>query len=280
MILVADVGGTKGQWLIDAETPITTAGINPVFHNTDDIIAILRKSDALMNAAADIKYIYYYGAACSSESRIATVSDALAVVFSEAKIVVEHDLMAAAVALYENRPTIACILGTGSNSCHFDGEKIVEVTPSLGFILGDEGSGAAFGKKLVQDYFYGLMPAEVAMAFEKEYEIDKDTVIDGVYRKPNPNNYLATFARFLSSCPDAAYISNLVRDEFDKFVQLHVCCYPDAKNCSVGFVGSIAYNFQEEMSAVLAKYGLQIGKIIRQPVFEIYKYHTAIANSK
>lgn len=273
MILVADAGSTKTQWLFDGENVITTLGINPLFQSIEDMHQIIAANDQLCAIAPQIKELNFYGAACSSEERNDKVKAALSLVFKEAKILVEHDLMGAAVAVFQGKPTIACILGTGSNSCFFDGKNLMEEIPSLGFILGDEGSGGAFGKTLVIDFLYHKMPAASADLFFDTYKITKEEVIENVYRKPNPNRYLASFASFLSVAPDKAYIHKMVINEFDSFVQKHVLCYKNAKECEIGFVGSLAAIFQQEMATVLQQYQLQMGKIEQRPIFSIYNYH-------
>ena len=230
--LIVDSGSTKSDWVVlgmsERET-YQTKGFNPVFHDVHYIVQEIRENAGLLQISHHVKVVFFYGAGCSSKERNAVVEAALSSIFTNAKISVDHDLTACAYATYEGLPTISCILGTGSNACFFDGVKITQAVPSLGYVLGDEGSGAYFGKKLLSEFLYGRMPEDLHTTFLKTNQLTKDEVINKVYRQANPNTYLSSFTRFLVENSDHSYIRSMVFEGFRVFNEIHVCSYANFK---------------------------------------------------
>jgi N-acetylglucosamine kinase-like BadF-type ATPase len=203
------------------------------------------------------------------------VQKAIEKAFPDAKVKVDHDLMGAAVATCGDKPGIACILGTGSNSCLFDGKKILDNVPSLGFILGDEGSGAHLGRKLLQAYYYREFPADLAEKIRKEYDMDKQTVLNHVYDEPMPSQYVATFARFISDNNEHPFIHELLYAGFKEFLERLVIKYEGSRELPVHFIGSIAQLNQEILQEVMDELGLKPGIILKSPMDGLIKYHSA-----
>ncbi len=278
MILIADSGSTKTHWCLMAANGHTseffTDGINP-FQQTVDGICTSIKTQLLPQMAKEmwagtIKKIFFYGAGCTPEKK-PLVAEALKACFKQAEdVVVESDMLGAARGLVGHTDGIACILGTGSNSCLFDGTNIVKNVPALGFILGDEGSGAVLGKRLVADLLKNQMGEELKEKFLKQYNLTQADIIENVYRKPFPNRYLASLSRFASENLDNEKVYALVYDHFAQFVIRNLKQYP---NLPVGFIGSIAYYYQDVLKKVLADYGMTFAQAIQSPMEGLKDYH-------
>ena len=277
MIVVADSGSTKCDWIFksDAETKrVSTMGFNPMFHSTEFIVQELQKHEAFKNVTG-VSHVYFYGAGCSSDRLKKIVVDALVQIFGSAEILVQHDLTGAVYAACQGQPGIACILGTGSNSAVFDGDKIHEEVPALGYILGDEGSGSYFGKQLLSRYLYKQLPDHIRQKFEEYYpNLDKDKVFSKTYMEPNANVYLASYMKFLSDNRDDKYIQEMVYHGLSSFIDIHIWQYKGYKNLPVHFVGSIAYFFEEVLRKAANNHRLQVGRIIRRPVDYLLEYHS------
>ncbi|MCB9252414.1 MAG: hypothetical protein H6605_08080 [Flavobacteriales bacterium] len=278
MLLIAESGSTKCDWiLIDRagnRTLTHTMGFNPFFHNEDIIESELIKNELLFKNAGLIESIRFYGAGASSEARNKIVENGLRRVFrNNADIVVDHDLKAAAISTANDNPGIACILGTGSNSCYFDGKDVMEMVPALGYILGDEGSGAYFGKIMLTKYLYHKLPIEIAEDLEKEYGINKEKIFDGVYNKPNPNVYLASFMKFVYKHREHPFFKDLLYKGLSSFISIHVWCYQNYREVPVHFVGSIAYLFKDTLEEVARNFRFNIGQIIRKPADNLADYY-------
>jgi glucosamine kinase len=278
MILIADSGSTKTDWRFmegDREiSRVQTKGFNPYYQNVGEITSEIE--NALMpNIESEVvDMIYFYGAGCSTAERQKKVSDALAPFFHHARIMVHSDLLGAARALCGNNPGIVCILGTGSGSCRYDGEKIIENIPSLGFILGDEGGGAWLGKKMVTDFLRGHMPEKCMEIIRKELLIDKEIILEHVNHKPMPSRYLAGFAKFISEHIDQTYFYKLIFDSFTAFAENYIIRYDHYAETKCHFVGSIAY-YNQEILEYVAKYnGFAIGNIIKSPIDGLTYYHS------
>jgi N-acetylglucosamine kinase-like BadF-type ATPase len=248
-------------------------GFNPYFHSSDLIETELKKVEKIVAIASDIKGVYFYGAGCSSEELNETVKAGLEKVFVNAKIIVDHDLLACAYATYSGRPQISCIIGTGSNSCYFDGEQVSEVVPALGYILGDEGSGSFFGKQLIANFLYHRLPKEIEQDFIAEYNLSKDDLIEHVYMMPNANVFIASFMPFIAKHKDNPYFKDMVREGFKKFIDVHVTCYNNYKEVEVNFVGSISQIFEQELREAADFYNVTIGSLIRRPAEALVAYH-------
>ncbi|WP_372773157.1 ATPase [Mangrovibacterium sp.] len=275
MILVADSGSTKTDWLIADDFGETrsfqSAGINPFFRTTEDILAEL--TPLFDQQHLPVEAIYFYGAGIVNAEKAAVIKKALVAIFGEVKCEIASDVLGAARAACGQNPGIVCILGTGSNACYFDGEQVVSGIPPMGYILGDEGSGAVLGRQLLGDYFKGLMPADLKTKFFRKYAPEKDAVLERVYRTAKPNQYLASFSGFLSDEAEHPYCLDLLRNQFKAFIQRNILQMPESRNLPVNFVGSVAFHFQAILKSELEKEGLKLGSILKEPIEALLGYH-------
>jgi N-acetylglucosamine kinase-like BadF-type ATPase len=282
MILIADGGSTKTTWcLVDAHSTRSffhTEGYNPEFISTAGIIASLHQSLPPTLAPAAITEVYYYGASVVTPLQVATVANAMKAVFSQARVLVGHDLLAAARALLGRQPGFAAILGTGTNSCLYDGAAIAHNVDSLGYFLGDEGSGAFIGKALLRDYLRGDMPAALEAEFRATYGLERDAIFDRLYNQPFPNRFIASFAKFAYDHQQASYCQQLVAEAFDLFFRNIIKKYPAYQAHTFNCVGSVGYNFREALTQAATAHGMQVGKIIRSPIDDLVSYHLAEAS--
>lgn len=274
MILIADSGSTKTDWALENNRqPIHTPGINPFFQTEEEISRQL--AETLLPQLEDphaVTAIYFYGAGCTPQ-KAGIVKAALAVHFPKAHpIEVGSDLLGAARALCGKEAGIACILGTGSNSCAFDGEQITENVSPLGFILGDEGSGAYLGKRLTGDCLKHQLPEDLCEAFLTEHNLTPAGIIEKVYRQPLPNRFLASLTPFLSRHRERKEIHALLLSAFTEFFRRNVMHY-DPSGKQVHFTGSIAWYFQEEVREAAEPLGIRIGKFIQSPLKGLMDYH-------
>ncbi len=276
MIIVADSGSTKTDWkLIDEHNEyktVHTDGINPIHQRKEDIEKIIAAS-ALSTITDPVTEVHFYGAGCNYPETIRAVKESIGMVFPNAHIFVEHDLLAAVRALCGRSNGIACILGTGANSCYFDGQQIHQANPSLGYILGDEGGGVYMGKRLLRDVMYKEMPKSLLDKFDEKYNLKIDTLLENLYNKYLPNRYIASFTKFISENIDHPYMHGLVYDCFLDFIDYHVIKYPKADTQKVHFVGSIAYYFRHILDKVVTDSGLITGNIIEYPIEGLVLYH-------
>jgi N-acetylglucosamine kinase-like BadF-type ATPase len=276
MILIADSGSTKTDWKCTDGTgniaAAKTGGINPQYMSEGEIAKEMREANTQMNKTG-IKAIYFYGAGCSSQEKKEMVSRQLSELFPDAVIGVNGDLLGAARATCLNQPGIACILGTGSGSCVYDGERIVKSIPSLGFILADEGSGAYLGKQLVRDFLREEMPGELIDMIRTNLGITKEIILENVNRKPMPSRYLAGFSRFIHENINHIYIEDLVYHGFEEFVFHYITRYKESNEYPIHFVGSIAQGFKGILKAVLESKSLLLGKIVEAPINGLIEYH-------
>lgn len=277
MLLIADSGSTKCDWRLVAGdksySDFKSIGINPYFHNEDIIEAELKKVPGIAEFADKVTALFFYGAGCSSTDLKRIVDRGLGRVFTNAQIYVDHDLVAAAFSVYDDEPCIACILGTGSNSCHFDGDIVREEVPALAYILGDEGSGSYFGKKLLTDFLYKKLPEEMHQRLIDEMALNKNTIMDRVYMKPHANVYLASFMPFITSCKSQEYVQDMVREGLGRFIDIHVKCFRDAHTVKSNFIGSVAHYQEDILREVAHDKELPVGKIIKKPIDGLYDYH-------
>ncbi|WP_205503487.1 BadF/BadG/BcrA/BcrD ATPase family protein [Rufibacter psychrotolerans] len=277
MILIADSGSTKTAWrLIDTEGEVGqahTVGINPYYQDTPEIASMLQESLLPQLLGEAPQEVHFYGAGCSAKDKQAIVASALAELFPLADISVHHDLEAAARALCGQEEGIACILGTGSNSCLYDGEKIIQNVPNLGFILGDEGSGGYMGKRIVQAFLNQELPQDIHQAFMDRYHTNRDEIVDHVYRKPYPNRYMAGFAKFLFDHRQHPFIYQMISQCFADFFEKTVVKYPNYQKLKTHFVGSIAFYFGDILRTVAQQYGLTVGNILESPIAGLSLYH-------
>ncbi len=273
MLLVADSGSTKADWKYGPaeDQLITTKGFNPFFHDRTFILAELEQSElaALREQVTEIKF---YGAGCSSPDRNEIVAKALREFFSRATVLVDHDILGAAIATNGDTEGISCIIGTGSNSCYYNGSELFQVVPALGYLLGDEASGSYLGKRLLSDYLYKLLPDELKTALETEYEVSKEIIFENAYNKPNVNVYFASFAKLYSKHRDLPYVKQVVADGFHKFLDIHITRYPRIHEIPVHFVGSVAFYFEDVLTEVMESKKLVKGRVHRKPIHELYRY--------
>lgn len=277
MMAVAESGSTKCDWLLDdgrgQVTETSTIGFNPFFHSTEEIIRHLRGNEVLMKHAQDLGAVYFYGSGCSSPDRNEVVLAALREVFPNAACSVSHDLNAAAFSTWTGEPGITCILGTGSNSCYYDGHAVSEVVPALGYILGDEGSGSWFGRHFLAEFLYHRLPADLEQAFTTEYGIGKEDILNAVYKQPGANVYLASFMKFLAPRSAHPWVRNLARQGLTRFAEIHIRCYDNYRHVPVHFVGSVAHFFRDVLQQVAGEQGFRIGVINRSPAMALLAYH-------
>lgn len=277
MILVADGGSTKVAWRVINNgveyKDVQTDGFNPYLNTVEQISEILWKDLQPFIDTNSIETIYYYGSGCSNASKNYIVEQALKSVFQKARINVDHDLMGAALSVCGNREGIACILGTGSNSCYFDGQRIIDRIFSLGYFFGDEGSGAYLGKQLLSDYLHDLTPHHISQLLENEWNLSKEKVLESVYHNSAPNKFLGSFSRFLEQNKDEPYVRSLLDTSFRLFFKYQVCIYEKHKEVPVNFVGSVAYHFQDMLKEIASELGITTGSFIQAPIDGLVEYH-------
>lgn len=282
MILITDSGSSKCTWCFaqgtEKQIRITTTGINPSTQEREVILQIIRqelfpalqKQESIFSAAKPEK-IFFYGAGCT-EARKNFMAEILQECFETEIIEVYSDMLGAARSMFQRNTGIACILGTGANSCLYNGEDIIAQTPAMGYILGDEGSGAYLGKMLVRALFKGRMPAHLMQAFQKEYQLDLPTVIERTYRTPMANRFLASLTPFLHQYRTEKEIHELLCNAFDDFIFFNLESYRTKSN-KVSFIGSIAFYFQEELDSCLKNRGFQMERVIRDPMDGLLEYY-------
>lgn len=276
MILVADSGSTKTDWILVAagkpHQEFKTAGINPFFLSDKEITKVIGSQEKLVAQAESVTEIYYFGAGCSSPDKREVVSNVLSQLFKNAYVSVDSDLLGSAYATCGSETGLCCIMGTGSNITYFDGENIFEGKHGLGYILGDEGSGSFFGKKLVTDYLYGRMPETESSLFKKKYAVSKDSVITQVYHKPGANFYLASFATFLGEIKAGDYGKSVVRDGLTEFVTTNIKCYKAYKSLTCHFVGSVGWHLKDELIDICGQHEVKVGKIMKRPIHDLVNF--------
>lgn len=273
-ILIADSGSTKTEWTLINNNQTHTfksAGINPFYAEKKEIVATIKSAAIPPLDPAD--KIYFYGAGCINSEKCSFVSSAINEVFPCEVIFVATDLLGAARSLCQNTPGIACILGTGSNSCFYDGKDIVTNVSPLGFILGDEGSGAVLGKKLIADILKKQLPSHIIQLFFDSYKTTSAEILEAVYKKPFPNRYLAQFTRFISLNITFSELETIVLQSFAEFVSRNVMQYKEAKATQIHFTGSIAYVFREQLAKTMREFDLNLGKIVQNPMEGLSTYH-------
>lgn len=280
MKLIADSGSTKTDWCLlgdnNSITYFDTEGFNPYYVDSDYIYnAIVAKLPANLDVEK-VKEIYFYGAGCSGDKN-QIVETALARVFKHAHIEVEHDLLAAARSVLGNDTGFVAILGTGANSCLYDGKVITHQIDSLGFMLGDEGSGAYIGKQLLVSYGRGQLPEDLRVEFWNEYGLTPDDIVEHAHSKPLPNRFCAGFVRFIAPRMEHPYINGIIRKAFTDCFENMISLYPDFKLYSLNCVGSIGYMFSAILSDVAKTYGMRTGNIIKAPIEGLISYHTKAA---
>ena len=274
MRLIIDAGSTKMGWILmdgpEVKAHFVTKGFNPNYSPMQDLVEICRGA-SLPND--DIHFIHYYGTGCGNDQNCQTVKEVFQAQFPDAEIHVTHDLMAACHAALGHEKGIACILGTGSNSCLYDGEDIVDKAVSLGYLVGDEGSGMHIGREVVRAYFYDFMPEDLRMKFDAVYHLELKDFIHRLYHEGQPSKYLATFAKFAGENRMHPFIKGLVKGCFKAFIEAFVLRYDACQSLKVNFVGSVAFHFQDILKESLADFGLTMGEVMQTPAEGLIKYY-------
>lgn len=285
MIIIADGGSTKTNWCLVTEEGkkvyFNTEGYNPYFSGTAYIVQSLMENLPTDLQKNEITEVNYYGAGCSTDDMRNIVAEAMKAVFTKAKVYVGHDLLAAARALLGTGEGFAAILGTGTNTCIYNGKEVIHNIDSGAYILGDEGSGCYIGKKLLVDYLRGYMPEAVRKLFWETYQLTPDDVNEQVYTQPRANRFCASFSKFVYDNPvNIEYSRNLVRTSFDDFFRNLVTHYPDYQKYTFNCIGSVGYNFRNVLEEVVVENGMVVGNIIRSPIDNLVKYHLELAPSQ
>ncbi len=276
--LIADAGSTKVEWtLLDNNGQIALSyvsdGLNALLAHPDVVTKAFRDVDSRIPSGIQIEEVHYYGAGCATEEICSKMKEAVRGVWPQADINIASDLLGAARSLFGQRKGIACILGTGSNSCLYDGNAIVSQIPSLGYILGDEGSGAALGKRLVSDAFKNQLPENIREKFLNTYGLTLPSILDNIYRNPFPNKFLASLVPFLYENLWNPYIYSLVLKELTKFVRRNVAMYPGAHTLELSFTGSIAFHFSKILKEAAQSLGYRISSVTETPMEGLISFH-------
>ncbi|WP_423129618.1 ATPase [Gaoshiqia sp. Z1-71] len=274
--LIADSGSTKADWRLIGHTnevsSFQTRGMNPFFRTSDDIFQELQEK-IFPETGGDVDEIFFYGAGVVDQEKGNVLKEAFTRLFPRARVETHSDVLGASRALFGREAGIACILGTGSNACFYDGIHITKKVPPLGFILGDECSGAALGKKLLGDYFKQVMPPAIRLLFEQEFSPVQTDVLNRVYRTERPNKYLAGFAPFLSAQLHEPYCLNMVEESFREFFERNVLRLPEITGYPIGFAGSVAYHFRDIIISQTEAYGFSHPIILKEPIAGLTAYH-------
>ena len=279
MILVVDSGSTKTDWIaVDkkGETLFSTQtlGLNPQVLSSAILKERIINNFDLYQNRKEVTHLYFYGAGCgvdSPQKRIRRVFDEI---FVNSTTVIKEDTYAAVYAAADpGEKSIVCIMGTGSNCTYFDGKKIEQRITYLGYVLMDEASGNFFGKQLIRSYYFKTMSNDLAAEFEEEYDLSPDTIKENIYRRENPNTYLATFSRFLIKHKQNEVFQDIIEKGLDRFINHQILQFENAKEVPIHFIGSISFFLKEEIEKALKFKGLTMGRIVQRPIDELVKYH-------
>tara|TARA_B100000614_G_scaffold262683_1_gene297652 strand:- start:6192 stop:7037 length:846 start_codon:yes stop_codon:yes gene_type:complete len=276
MILIADSGSTKCHWVLCDQKEIilkcVTIGFNPFFIDSSKILSNLKKSE-LKKYKNEIRTVFFYGAGCSMKSKNKIIENAFSKFFLKADINIDHDINAACYAMCDNNESINCILGTGSNIAYYDGKKILENKPSIGYLIGDEASGNYFGKKILNLYFNKQLDKKLELEFKSTYELDWPHVMNKLYKKERVNVYLASFFPFIYKNKKHKVIKKIINKGLNDFFTLHILPYKNYKNISINFIGSVAYFLEYEIREIAKKYNCKINYIEQHPIDRLVDFH-------
>lgn len=276
MILIADSGSTKTDWVLineNAQSRYKTIGYNPYFINSENIYHSIMEKLAPEFEPSLVRQVFFYGAGCSTNANAAILNHALTRCFINSEISVGHDMLAAARALLGNEKGFAAIIGTGSNTCIYDGLEIEKNIDSLGYLMGDEGSGSYIGKKILRDFMREGLPQNLRNDFDEIYHLTNNDIFDHLYNKPLPNRFLASFCMFADKHKENQYIREIVKEAFNDFFKNLVSKYAKFNTYSFNCVGSVGYIFKDILSEVASSYNMKPGKIIKSPIDDLVKYH-------
>ncbi len=276
-ILIADSGSTKTEWVLINKSGeqkfCTSDGLNPYFRTFGQLSEAIREGVKKQLGETRIDEIYFYGSGSGNESRKAILANAIRENFKEADIFIESDLLGAAIACFGETKGVACILGTGSNACVFDGVKIEKGIPSLGFVLGDEGSGGYFGKRILNGYYYKTMPSDLRKALEETSDMNLEGILHKVYEEPQANRFVASYSRIIGTYKEHPYIQQMVKKGFEAFADKQLAYFEESKTLGIGFVGSIASVYQIILEEVLKERGMTLSVVIRKPLERLVENH-------
>ncbi len=278
MVAIVDSGSTKSDWVILDEfknvfLKTETIGFNPNFISRELIVPEIEKNTSLTSVKNSVTKIYFYGSGCGIKQNCETIEYELRRVFINAQISVREDLAAAAYAAYNGKPAIICIMGTGSNSCYFDGENLKIKLPSLGILIGDEGSGSAIGKQLVRRFFMQKLPQDLHEEFENTYHLTIEEALKNMYHSTRPNAFLADFNKFVVDRKDHPYFVQMVSEEMRNFFEYQVVPYQESKEAEINFIGSIAYYYETILRSVASELQLNVGHVVQKPIESLVNYH-------
>jgi N-acetylglucosamine kinase-like BadF-type ATPase len=279
MRLLVDSGSTKADWIaIDEDGKILfttqTLGLNPEILDGEEIIERINDRFDILQNKDKATHLFFYGAGCGTDRMKMMLSQAFQKYFTNAIVDVQEDTYAAVFATTpKGEEAIVSILGTGSNCSYFDGKVLHQKVQSLGYIVMDDCSGNVFGKELIRKYYFNKMPKELAAEFEKEYNLDPDYIKSKLYKEPNPNAYLATFAKFLIQNKETEFCKKIILKGMKSFVKNYIRQYDNCKEVPVHFVGSIAFYLKEELQITFDKYEMKLGNVLRRPIDGLIAYH-------
>lgn len=277
-LLIADSGSSKTTWCLlsgKKQYNVETQGISPYFLNRHEVKEILnRELIPLLPSSLPVSEVYFYGTGLADSDHADMFKDILEEAFPHCRANVTHDLLGAARALCGHENGVACILGTGSNSCFYDGKDIINNNPGLGFILGDEGSGAVLGKKVIQYFLYKTFDEELMILFNKKFQTNKDEILLNVYKKPLPNRYLASFSYFLCENRGHYMIENILEDGLNEFFFNHICKYAGSWEYPVHFTGGVAWTYRDIILELCETYGMTVGNILKAPMEGLIRFHS------
>ena len=285
MILVVDSGSTKTDWIaLDNEANVLfstqTLGLNPQVLSSAILNERIINNFDLFQNREKVSHIYFYGAGCGVETPIKRIEKVFSGIFINSKFSIKEDTYAAVYATTSpNEAAIVCILGTGSNCTYFDGKNIKQHISSLGYVLMDEASGNFYGKQLIRAYYFKTMPADLALKFEAEFDLNPDTIKENIYRKENPNTYLAQFAKFIIENKEVPEMKAIINDGLQRFISHQIFQFENAKQIPIHFIGSIAFYLKEELNEILTKNGLSLGNVVKRPIDGIVAYHKELLDT-
>jgi N-acetylglucosamine kinase-like BadF-type ATPase len=280
MKLLVDSGSTKADWIsIDDNGKVLfttqTLGLNPEVLGKEEVISRLDDKFDILQNKNNVTHLYFYGAGCGTERMKNFLADVFKEYFSNAVVSVHEDTYAAVYATTpRDEKAIVCILGTGSNCSYFDGKELHQKVQSLGYIAMDDCSGNQFGRHLIRGYYFNKMPKNLAEAFEKAHELDADVIKHHLYKEPNPNAYLATFAKFLIQHKEDEFCKKIIYSSMQDFVDFYITQYDNCREVPIHFIGSIAFYLRDELKEILDKNGLELGNVLRRPIDGLIKYHS------
>ena len=284
MIFIVDSGSTKTDWIaLDNSGEVLfstqTLGLNPQVLPSAILTERIINNYELYQNREIVSHVHFYGAGCGVDSPARRIEKVFKEIFTSSKFSILEDTYAAVYASTEPKiPAIVCIIGTGSNCTYFDGRDIEQRITSLGYVLMDEASGNFFGKQLIRAFYFKTMPEDLANKFEEEYDLNPDQIKENVYRKENPNTYLAKFAQFIVKNKEVLEMKSIIDDGLQRFISHQILQFENAKDVPIHFIGSIAHYLKDEIDIALKRNGLHLGNVVRRPIDGLVQYHQKLLN--